>query len=129
MGSSTLAQHNSPLIQRTVTVASGASVSTASNHNGLALVGIVFPATMTQTVVALEGSDDGTTYTGLFKGIDGTRRAYSVVASGRIDIEPVQIGTNCDYIRIVTGSLSGHTFSAGNEGADRSITLVFRPVS
>lgn len=53
---------NGRLEQRTLTIASSATVSDSIDMNAFTLVGVKFPATMTSTIVTLQDSFDGITF-------------------------------------------------------------------
>lgn len=106
-----------------VSIANGASLSDAGNLGPFRLVGIVMPATWTAANLTFQVSDDaGTTYNNLYDDL-GTEVTVTAAASRYIALDPA-VFAGINYLKVRSGT-SG---SAVNQGGDRTITLVTRPV-
>lgn len=105
-------------VKRAATILSGAAISGGIDLVGLHLFGVVFPAAMTGTTVALQASfDDGTTWHPV---VDSTGAAVSitVTASSLAYLDPV-ITAALPMIRLV---------SASTEADARTLQLILRAV-
>lgn len=98
---------------RTVTIASGQTVSGAVSLGGASLVGIITPAALTGTTLTFQASADGTTYVPVYT-TAGVAASVTVAASRYTAVPPTTI-PGAPYLKVVSGSA---------EGADRTITLV-----
>lgn len=107
------------ILTRSVTIASGASLSNAlSDLDGAALVGIVMPADWTAANLTFQTSDDDTNFGDLYDEV-GTEIAVVVAAGRRIKLLPQDwLGWNGLKVR------SGTTGTPVNQGAERVITFV-----
>jgi len=115
----TSAQFPGYLVNTTVTIANGATVSGAAVlGGGLQLVAVQCPAALTSTAMTFTGSTDGTTYVAVYA-MDGAA-AYSItVGVDRIVPVDIRCFAGLAYVKCVAGSA---------EGGARVITLITRPV-
>jgi hypothetical protein len=105
----------------TATIANGASLSGAVDLTAGVLVGIQMP-TWTAAVLTFQGSADDTTYTNVYT--DGGSEFTVQTASDRfVQVDPVDF-VGIRYLKVRSGT-SG---SAVNQGAERVLTLVVRPI-
>ena len=109
-----------------ITIANGASVTELLDLNGHVAIGIIMPAAWTTAALTVEVSADGTTFNGL---------AYNDLSSQCNKIaSPV---ASSAYALDLAGMLpyrfvrlrSGTTASPVNQGAERSITVITRPLA
>jgi hypothetical protein len=98
-----------------VTISSGQTTSTALDCGGCNLVGIIFPAAFTGATVSFEGSVDGTNFYTM-KNDTGSTLSLTASTSSFVAIVPSDFAA-AGHLKIV---------SASSEGADRTITLVYR---
>ena len=111
------------MITRTVTIANGASLSSAlTDVDGASLVGIVMPAAWTTANLTLQFSHDDTAYNNVYAD-DGVEVTIIAGASQYIRLNPADfLGANAVKVR------SGTSGTPVNQGGDRVITLVlFNP--
>lgn len=100
-----------------VTIASSGTTSTALNLlRTYELVGIYTPAALTGTAFTFQASDDGVTY-GTVVDAMGANVSITVAVSEYQNISGLGL-SGANYIKVVSGS---------TEGAERTITLVYRP--
>lgn len=106
-----------PVFSTVVTIASGATQSSAAEAKGFGLVGIITPAALTSTTTGLELSvDDGATWLPI-KNADGDSIAIALGTSRYVTLSLADMPGLPGQIRLAAGSA---------EGADRSLTLFFR---
>lgn len=99
-----------------VTIANGATTSSAVPLGDMLPVAITFPATLTNTSFTLQGSTDGgTTYANIYLST-GTAYGVTVTASASIPLTPIDF-SGFSHVRMIGGS---------NEGGARTITIVLR---
>jgi hypothetical protein len=105
--------HN--LFKTDVTILSGAAVSGAVDLAGARLVGFLTPATLTNTAFDVQASfDRGTTWVDV-----SSMSAISAPVSTLCAISPADSAC-ASYVRLQ---------GSGNEGADRTITLIYMKVA
>jgi len=105
--------HN--LFTQNVTILSGAAVSSAVDTGGSRLVGFLTPATVTNTAFDVQASfDRGITWVDV-----SSMSAISAPVSTLCAINPADSAC-ANYVRLQ---------GSGNEGADRTITLIFMKVA
>lgn len=115
-----------PRTVTSVTIANGASVSGEIDLSKTCLIGLVMPAAWTTAAVTIEVSvDGGATYTGLAYDDTGTQcnsiaspvagSAYALSLSGLLPYGTARIR-------------SGTTATPVNQGADRTIQIITRPL-
>ena len=105
---------------KTVTIASGASLSGAVDLGGRKLVAIVMPSGWTAAALTFQASVDGANYYNVYDG--STERSVAVDADY---YSMLAIG---DYVGVRYLKVrSGTAASAVNQGADRTLTLVLQP--
>ena len=104
----------------TVTVASGAQLSSAFSLSGCTFVAFETPAAITGTTYSFYGSiDNGQTYVPIYDR-NGSLYSFSSVAASRgYPIDNANIFIGYDKIKINTGT---------NEGADRVIKVKAYPI-
>lgn len=99
-----------------VVIANSAQLSGAANLTGLRLAGIVMPAAFTGAALTFEVSHDGTTYQELY----WNDIAYSVTVAAA---KNVSLTMNAfwpwQYVKVKSDSA---------EGAERTLTLILRPI-
>lgn len=104
------------VVQNAITIASSGTTSAAVHSNGMSLVGIQLPATMTSTAITFTASKDGVTYVPLY---NSSGQVSYTIASGRfIAVNPVDF-YGVPYFKVVTGS---------SEGASRALTLILKGI-
>lgn len=110
----------------TVTILSGASVSDAVQVMDSSLIGFIMPAAWTSAALNLEVSMDGTNWaTAIYDGSGLAVGSWSTpVAGAAYAVDAVSM-LAWRYIRFRSGT-SG---SPVNQGADRLITAVMRPLA
>jgi len=102
----------------TATITSGQSASAAVDLGGSSICGLICPAALTGTSLSIQGaSTSGGTYTTL-KDILGNAATFSFTANQAYYVDPI-VTAGFQYIKIL---------STTNEGADRAVTLLTRPV-
>lgn len=111
---------------KTAAIAAGASVSDTLDLTTTALLGLIMPAAWTAAALTVEVSADGTTFTGLAYNDAATQcnsiaspvagSAYALNLSGLLPYR---------YVRL----RSGTTASPVNQAAERSITVITRPLA
>lgn len=101
-----------------VTIASGATESTAAYLGGTRCVAIVTPSSITGTSLTLKGSFDGVNYFDLYNS-SGTKLTITASSSQWIALVPADLA-GAAFLKVVSGSA---------EAAERTITLVTRPLS
>lgn len=106
----------------TVTIANGASLSDAVDISGAAVVGIVMPAVWTAAELTFQASADGTAYNNLYSD-DDSEYSVQAAAARYIHIVPSEFA-GIRYLKVRSGT-SG---TPVNQGAERTVTLVVRPV-
>jgi hypothetical protein len=106
----------------TIIIANGESLSGSVGLGGSTMVGIVMPATWTAANLTVQASHDGATYNNLYDDL-GTEVTVTAAASRYIALDP-SVFAGIRYLKVRSGT-SG---SAVNQGGDRTITLVTRPV-
>jgi hypothetical protein len=107
----------------TVTIANGAAVSSSINTKDEPIVTLDMPAAWTAADIVIEGSNDGSTWKGVYNA-DGSRYTISVAASRMVIILSLEI-QGIRYIRLRSvDSLVADV----NQGAARSIMLITRRI-
>lgn len=118
-------------IERTVTIASGASLSDAE-HLGFALaggasraalVGIVMPDAWTAASLTFQASNDGVTFTNLYTA-SGTEVTVTADVSRWIALDPSDFA-GIAWLKVRSGTAG----TAVNQGGDRVLTLIARAVA
>lgn len=105
---------------KTVTIASGASLSPEVGMDGYHLIGIVMPAAWTAAAITFQGAADGATYNSVYDN-NGTEVTVQASASRHIQLTPSLLsGLSAVKLR------SGTAGVPVNQGADRVLGLVFR---
>jgi len=100
------------VVEVLIDVSADDDLSSAADLHGLTLVGVQYPAAMTSSTATFSVSTDGTTYR-LLTGISST-----ITASNQDPLTPSDFA-GVRYVKVITD---------GNEGADRTLGLVVRPV-
>jgi len=106
-----------------VTIANGESLSAAANLDRLALVGIVMPSGWTAADLTFQACE---TYDGTYVDIydtGGNEVTVTTAASRWIAIAP-QDFLSARFLKVRSGGAG----AAVNQAADRTITLILRPV-
>lgn len=101
----------------TATIASSGTTSNAIFIGGDSLVGIILPAAITSTTLAIHASHDGTTYNAMYD-TAGNAVSLTIAASQHLHLAPATF-SSANYIKLVCGSA---------EGAEREIQVIFRKV-
>lgn len=101
-----------------VTIASGATASTAIDLQSFGFVGFITPAALTGTAFTFTGSIDNSTFVALYNS-DNTAYSITVGTSRYYCLNPADF-LGMKYVKIV---------SNGAEGADRTITVITRSFS
>lgn len=114
----------SPLRVESFTIASGESLSAAIDLTGCVPVAIIMPASWTTADLTFQASDlaSSATYSNVYDEF-GSEVVVSAAASRHIVLDP-STWVSCRNIKIRSGT-SG---TAVNQGADRTIKLVCRPI-
>lgn len=105
-----------------VTIANGTALSAAVDLAGQGIVRVLMPAAWTAAVLTMQVSNDNTTFYDLYNN-DGTEWSATVAAAHAIAMD-VSIFTAMRYVKLRSGT--GGT--PVNQGADRVLTLVTRPL-
>lgn len=111
---------------KTVTIANGESVSSTIDTLRSTVIGLIFPAAWTTAALTIEVSADNATWIGLAYDNAGYQcnciaspavsSAYSISLDGMLPYR---------YIRL----RSGTTATPVNQGGDRAITVITRPMA
>ncbi len=104
--------------ETTVTIANGATLSSAADLTGYALVGIIMPAAFTGTSITFSMSDDGTTFYAITNA-GGTALSATVAASKCILFTPGDF-VGVRHLKLTSGSA---------EGGARTIKLIMRKLT
>ncbi len=116
--SSTGFQVNLRVFTATIDVSASTTISDTIDLEGCTLVGFITPAALTGTAFTFNvGITHGATLRSLY-GKDGTQYSATVAASRFVYVAPAD-WAGVRFVQIVSGSA---------EDADRSITLIARPV-
>lgn len=107
------------ILYKTATIANGASLSSAVDIDGSALVGIVVPATFTGTSLTFQMSHDDTTYSNLYDET-GTEVTVTISTSRYIRLNPSD-WMGCDALKVRSGTSGSPTTQSGG---DHSVILV-----
>ena len=107
---------------RTVSIASGESLSGAIYLGGIRLFGLVMPSTWTTANLTFQVSVDGTTYQNLYDG-DGTEVQVTTAAGYTHTLDPALFAA-IPFVKVRSGT-SG---TPVNQGGDRTIGLILRSV-
>lgn len=110
-----VAQYSKNIIATSVVIANGTGTATA-NLLGTKLIGVIFPATMTNTAFDIEFSLDGSTYYDVHNQA-GTKQTLAV-ANGLVSI-PIDLSYLLEGFIRLNGS---------NEGAERTVTFLSKPL-
>lgn len=110
------------LYRKKVTILNGAAISEAIDLKGggngeLVLAAIVCPGTVDAVTLAIQVSEDNSTYTAVY-GTDGNAKAITQAASACIAVNPA------DYAMVGGGFVKLAT--SGAVAANRAYTLIFR---
>lgn len=98
-----------------VTIAQGASTSSAINLSSMGFVGFITPASLTGTAFTFTGSIDDSTYTALYNS-DNTAYSITVGTSRYYCLNPADF-LGMKYVKIVSND---------TEAAARTITVITR---
>lgn len=114
-------------VTKTVTIANGASLSDATSDNtGYRLIALQMPAAWTSASITFQGSLDNVTF-GIWYGAYNSG-AITVASGGAAADNYVQIDypdtTAPPYLKVRSGTGG----SPVNQGAERSIKLIFEPL-
>ena len=112
-----------PVLTKTVTIANGASLSSAVEIGGSIVVGIQTPDTWTAANLTLQMSSNGTTFNNVYDDA-GAEKTITAAAAEYILIQPTSYLGGADAIKVRSGT-SG---TPVNQGAERIITLVLLTV-
>ena len=107
-----------------ITILSGASLSDVADIRGVQLVSIIMPAAWTAADLSFQSSEDNVTFNDVYDEYD-VETFFNAGASRFIGLKDnlnILIGAN--YLKVRSGSTS----AAVNQGADRVITLLVRPL-
>lgn len=107
---------------QTMTIANGASVSGSLQMYGQSVIRVVMPSGWTAAVITVQTSGDGSTWNDLYDR-DGNEYTIQAAAGRSIIIAPADFA-GMNYIRLRSGTSS----AAVNQGAQRDIVLIVRPV-
>jgi len=121
-GTTNAVQIVNPCALFTATIANGQSLSGAIAIGNDVLVGLVMPAVWTAADLTLDSSADGATYNNVYDRY-GTEYTLLVDASRFIPLNPVDFAA-MPYLKIRSGTAGAPV----NQGGDRIITLVTRPM-
>ena len=100
-----------------VTIANGATVSSAATLYGSRLVGIITPSALTGVAFTFQASADGSTFTAVYD-TNGAAISATVSTDQWVVLDPADFA-GIPYLKVVSGAA---------EGAGRTISLVVRPV-
>lgn len=103
-----------------LTIASGASLSSALSLDTQRVIAISMPATWTTANLTFQASSDGTTYKDIYLE-DGTELNYSASASRYILCKPVHFA-GVKFLKL----RSGTSETAVNQAGDRTIRVITR---
>lgn len=106
----------------TATIASGASLSGSIDLTGRILVAVQMPSAWTAASITFQASNDGTTFDNVYD-TAGTELAATVAASRYVVFDPADLAS-VRWIKLRSGT-SG---TPVNQAAERTLTLVARPV-
>lgn len=106
-----------PVFSTVVTIANGATASSAADANGFGLVGIATPASLTSTTTGLELSNDGGATWLPIRNAAGDAIAIALGTSRYVTLSLADMPGLPGQIRLSVGSA---------EGGARSLTLFFR---
>lgn len=112
----------SNLSTQSITIANGASLSSAIDLQGTSVVAIQMPSAWTAANLTFQGSNDDSTFDNLYDS-SGTEVQVTAAASRYIAITPTNF-QGVRYLKIRSGT-SG---SAVNQAADRVLVLVSKPI-
>ncbi len=110
------------LTRRTLTVASGQSLSASIDIKDQPIVAIEMPASWTTANLTFQGSNDGTTFKDVYN-LDGDEYKITAAASRYIVLSPFEFQW-ARYIKV----RSGTTGTPVSQGADRTLVLITRKV-
>lgn len=104
---------------RTVTIASGATISDAAQIEGATLIGLILPAEFDGTTLTFQVSQDNATFVPLSKDTDGAAYSLAAGASKAYSLDPA-LFLPWAYVKLVAGT--------AQTGAS-VVTLLVRPVA
>jgi len=107
-----------------VTIAAGASLSSAGNTSDKVLCAIIIPAVWTAAALTFQASDDGgVTWNNVYddQGNEITIASAAVVAGQRISMDPSNFAS-VDFIKVQSGVVGALV----NQVVAATITLVYR---
>jgi len=104
-----------------VVIANAASLSGAANLKGLALCGFIMPNGWTAAGLSFNVSIDGTNYNYLYWG--GSEVAETVDVDQHVSVDPVKF-LSAKHVKVLSGTVAVPV----NQGAERTIKLLCRPV-
>jgi hypothetical protein len=111
--------------QVSVTILSGASITSSIKLGNRIPVGIIIPAAWTAADLTFQTSWDDTTFYDVY-GVEGTEIGLDTVAGGLCSIDYANLFGIGPYLKI----RSGPTALAVNQGADRVLILIAaRPIT
>jgi hypothetical protein len=108
---------------KSVTIASGASLSGALSIGERTLVALAMPATWTAASITLQVSLDGTTFQNVYDA-NGDEVTITTAASRTILLDPA-FYTALNFVKF----RSGTSAAAVNQGGDRVLTVAHRSFS
>lgn len=111
------------MVTRTVTIASGASLSDAVDIEGAAIVGIQMPASWTAAALTFQGSSDDLTF-GNISNDAGAEKSITVSASAFVSIPVSSFLGGCSSVKVRSGTAA----TPVNQAGDRSIILTLFPI-
>lgn len=120
----TILSYNIPRKVSSVTIASGASTSTTIDQEKTLLVGVVMPAAWTTAALTIEASNDNSTWFTPNNSAGSEMSIASPSASAGYAVDFVGLSA-WRYLRFRSGTAS----SAVNQGADRVLVTVTRPMA
>jgi hypothetical protein len=116
-------QQSADTVSQTATIANGASLSDAVAMNeGHYPIAIIMPAAWTAASLTFQASVDGSTYNNLYD-TSNTEVSVSTAASRAIRLDPADWAW-VSYLKVRSGTGGVPV----NQGAERLITIVSRPV-
>ena len=106
-----------------VTIAAGASLSSAAGIGNFSLVAIEMPAAWDAAAITMAVSWDGLTYRNVYDAL-GNEYSLAVAASRYVLVKPDEGQSFPHFIKLRSGTAA----SAVNQTAEATINLILRPV-
>ena len=104
------------------TIANGASQSQAIDLDGFVPVGLLLPSAWTAAAITFLASGDNTTFVPVYEA-DGTELTATASTSRQVVLDPAKFA-GIRYLKLRSGTAS----AAVNQGADRVIGVISRPI-